>query len=278
MWLLFVRGRAIPILQPAGLIAGQQRNLLFTATVLMLVVVVPVFVLAIFIALRYREGNKKAAYTPDWDHHAELEFIWWALPFLIILTLSFLAWRTSHDLDPYRSIRNGKQPLTIQVVALQWKWLFIYPEQRIATVNYLKIPENTPINFQITADAPMNSFWIPQLGGQVYAMAGMSTKLHLLADHTGSYRGSSANISGDGFAQMNFMVEAMSDDEFAHWARTTAHSSNNLSLAEYTRLATPSSSNTPASFVLRDQALYDKILMKYMGPGPEQGAQHHGGE
>src|SRR5688572_21939694 len=177
-WL--VLGANVAVLEPAGSIAERQRGLIIFASLLSLIVVVPVFALTFYIAWKYRASNKKAKYTPDWDHHTGIEALWWAIPLALITILSVITYKTSHELDPFRPIASDKKPLTVQVVALQWKWLFIYPEQNIASVNFVQFPEDRPVNFQITSDAPMNSFWIPQLGGQMYAMSGMNTKLHLI--------------------------------------------------------------------------------------------------
>ena len=152
----------------------------------------------------------------------------------------------------------------MQVVALQWKWLFIYPDQKIASLNYFQIPENTPINFEITADAPMNSFWIPRLGGQIYAMPGMQTKLHLIADHTGTYHGSSANLSGAGFADMRFAVDSVSEEQFDNWIKNTQSSGMTLDTESYKELAAPSEKNTPTTYQLKDDQLFDQIVMQYM--------------
>jgi len=195
-----IRGHTVAVFDSKGLIADKQRRLIITTVLLSLIVVVPVYVMAFAIAIRYRDSNKTAKYTPDWDHSRILEFIWWAVPCAIILVLAIITWNSSHDLDPFKALKSDKKPLTIEVVALQWKWLFIYPEQGIASVNLVGLPVDTPINFEITSDAPMNSFWLPQLGGQVYAMSGMSSELHLMADEPGTYNGVSANISGEGFA------------------------------------------------------------------------------
>ena len=195
------------VLDPKGFIAFEERDLLYITALLMLTVVVPVLVLAVVICWKYRAGNKKAKYEPEWDKSWALELVWWGFPCIIVALLSVLTVKSCLDLDPFKPLESDVKPLKIQVVALQWKWLFIYPEQKIATINFVQFPEKTPINFELTADAPMNSFWIPQLGGQIYAMPGMSTKLHLIANEAGSYRGSSSNISGNGFAGMIFTAK-----------------------------------------------------------------------
>jgi cytochrome o ubiquinol oxidase subunit II len=262
----FVRSHDLAILNPQGQIADKQLDLLIFASVLSLIVVIPVFALTIFIVWRYQEGNTKAKYTPDWDSSRILETIWWAVPLALILVLSVVTWRSSHELDPFKPLASSTQPITIQVVALDWKWLFIYPDQQIATVNYIKFPLSTPINFKITADAPMNSFWIPSLGGQIYAMSGMSTQLHLMADGAGRYRGSSANISGRGFAGMDFVAESTSKDNFDTWVKSVKESGGALTMTKYNQLAKPSQNNKPQTFSNVAPNLYNDVLMKYMLP------------
>lgn len=266
---LYLRGVNIQILNPAGTIGQKERHLIYFAAALSLVVVIPVFILLFTILWRYRESNKHATYLPDWDQNALYESIWWLVPTALIVILSVLTWNSSHQLDPYRAIASSVKPITIQVVALDWKWLFIYPDQNIATVNSLEIPVGTPINFEITADAPMNSFWIPQLGGQIYAMPGMSTQLHLMASKVGVYDGSSANISGVGFADMKFKTRAVSSGDFDQWVQTALRSSQHLSQTSYNKLARPSQDNRPSVYAGVQQNLYDTIVMKYMMPMSE---------
>ncbi len=257
--------RHATVLQPQGLIASQEKQLLVFATLLSLVVVLPVFVMTFGIVWKYRAGNKNATYMPDWDHSHLFETLWWGIPCVIIIILGVVTWKSSHDLDPFRPLNSTVKPLKIQVVALQWKWLFIYPEQRIATVNYIQFPEKTPIDFEITADAPMNSFWIPALGGQIYAMSGMSTQVHLMADKAGSYRGSSANISGKGFAGMKFVAESASAPRFAEWVKSVKQKNNALDSTAYGNLAAPSEDQPITHYSSAQADLYDTILMKYMG-------------
>ena len=271
-------GRSFAVLNPAGVIASQQRNLLIFATLLMLLIVLPVFGLTFFIAWRYRASNAHGAakYHPEWDHNAKLETLWWGLPCLIILVLAIVAWNSSHSLDPYKPLQSTQAPLTIQVVALQWKWLFLYPEQQIASLNYVEFPANTPINFEITSDAPMNSFWIPRLGGQVYAMAGMNTQLHLMASQPGIFQGSSANLSGSGFANMKFTAHASTANDFGDWVRNTKTSQGDLSLSSYEELARPAVAQTPKQFGSYDPSLYNTVIMKYMPANHDSmGAMQH---
>lgn len=193
------------VLQPAGPIAHKERSLMLTATLLGLAVIIPVYILTVLITLKYRVENKHAKkYQPTWDHSRVLETVWWAIPIAIIAVLSVIAWQSSYALDPFKPLASKAKPLNIQVVALDWKWLFIYPGQQVASVNELQLPVGRPVSLQITSDSVMNSFWLPRLSGQIYAMPGMSTELHLMADSGGTYDGASANISGSGFAGMAF--------------------------------------------------------------------------
>lgn len=265
---MLVYGNDISVLNPKGEIANKERNLIIFGTLLSLIIVVPVFTMTFVIAWRYREGNKKAKYQPDWDHSRLFESIWWGVPLLLIIILSSVTWQSSHELDPFKPLESSKEPVRIQAVALQWKWLFIYPEQKIATINYVRFPEDTPVNFEVTADAPMNSFWIPSLGGQIYAMNGMVTKLHLMADQTGEYRGSSANISGRGFSGMKFIAEATSEASYKDWVQHSQRNTNSLGINEYSDLSKPSENNPVEQFALADKNLFDYITHQFsINPG-----------
>lgn len=264
--LSYIKNNNIAVLESKGMIGMKESDLILTSSLLMLIVVIPVLLLAWFFAWKYRESNQKARHAPDWEHNTIAEMCWWGVPLVIIGVLAIITWRSSHDLNPFKPIESDKKPITIQVVALQWKWLFIYPEQGIATVNYIQIPEQTPINFEITADAPMNSFWIPQLGGQIYAMPAMRTKLHLIADEIGTFKGVSSNISGSGFAGMTFVVNATSEADFTKWVLGAENSTKHLTMDEYTQLVKPSEYNPVATYQLVQKDLFDRILMKYMPP------------
>ena len=214
------------VLAPAGDIAAQQRDLVIISTVLMLLIVVPVMALTVLFAWRYRQSNTSARYEPDWDHSTSLELVIWSAPLLIIVCLGALTWMGTHLLDPYRNIGRihaeravdqSKAPLDVDVVALDWKWLFIYPDYGIATVNELAAPVDRPINFHITASSVMNSFYIPALAGQIYAMPGMETSLHAVINHAGTYKGFSANYSGAGFSGMHFNFQGLDDKGFDAW-------------------------------------------------------------
>ncbi|MDI3256464.1 MAG: ubiquinol oxidase subunit II [Kyrpidia sp.] len=226
------------VLNPAGPVAREEMYLMILSTVLILAVVVPVFALLIFIVWRYRDrpGNP-AAYRPEWAESRVLELVWWGIPIAIVGVLGFYTAKTTFALtEPPES---NVQPLTIQVTSLDWKWLFMYPDKGIATVNYCEIPTGVPVQFELTADAPMNSFWVPQLGGQEYTMPGMAMRLWLQADQPGTYYGHGANFTGEGFAHMSFDVVAKSPSEFAQWVNQIKTSSSGLTLAGYQELKKP---------------------------------------
>lgn len=265
---------SVPVLEPSGTISHKERNLIIFGLLLAILVVVPVYAMTIAIALKYRESNTKHKdkYSPDWNHDRRIELTWWAIPGVIILILSIVTWKSSHALDPFKPLSSKQTPLSIQVVSLDWKWLFIYPKQKIASVNYLKVPVNVPLNFQITSDTVMNSFWIPALGSQIYAMPGMETQLHLMATKTGSFYGSSANISGSGFAGMHFTTQAVSQTDFNNWARQLQLSPKHLSQSQYNILARPSSDNPVAYYSNVESGLFDNIILKYMAPSQREAA------
>lgn len=253
----------IPVLSPAGAVGHKERSLMYLVVGLSLIVVIPVYFMLGFFAWKYREGNKRAKYQPDFDHSRLIESIWWGVPLAIISVLAVVAWHSSHELDSYKPLQARVKPLNVQVVAMEWRWLFIYPEQDIATVNLLRFPKNTPVNFDITADAPMNSFWIPQLGGQIYAMSGMSTKMSLIADKTGDFQGYSANISGKGFANMAFTANAVSSADFDKWVGLVKQYRDNLNPGAYNRLARPTLDTTIAYYSGVSDDLYHRIVNKY---------------
>lgn len=263
----------IAVLNPKGPIALQEYHLIVLALALSLIVVLPVFGLTIGFAWKYRETNIKAKYSPELDGNKFAETAWWLIPTALITVLAVITWRSSHQLDPYRPIASANPTMTIQVVALDWKWLFIYPKQNIATVNFIQIPSQTPINFEITSDTVMNSFWIPQLGGQIYAMPGMSTQLNLLASSNGSYSGSSANISGVGFSGMTFITKASSESDFNNWVKAVKNSPNTLDLSSYKKLSQPSQNNQVAYYSSAAQDLYNSIVYSYLLPSAGNSGQ-----
>mgnify|MGYP004417265740 CR=1 FL=1 len=270
-------GRDIPVLQPHGVIAEQQYQLILITTLLGIFVVVPVFILLFTIAWKYREGNTKATYDPGFEGSRWLEALWWGIPCLIIIILAIITAISTHALDPYKQLQSDKKAINVQVVSLEWKWLFIYPDEGVATVNYLNVPENTPINFTITSDAPMNSFWVPALGGQVYAMTGMSTKLHLMANGVGTYNGASANLSGDGFAGMRFVVNAKTQTDFETWVQESKKSPNFLTSITYNELRQPTKDVPQKTYGLVTDGIYDAVILKYMSPKSGE-TEHTSGE
>jgi len=261
-------GCQFAILSPRGVIAASEKKLFFDALELMLIVVIPVIFLSFFIPWHYRANNEKATYRPDWGHSTLMEVIWWSIPCVIILILAILTWIRTHELDPYRPLTSTKEPVMIEAIALDWKWLFIYPQYHVAAVNFAEIPVDQPVRFFITSDAPMNSLEIPQLAGQVYAMAGMQTKLNLMATHEGVYTGLSTNFSGDGFSGMNFKVHVGSMDDFHAWIKTAQRSPKQLTMAAYNQLILPSENNPVEYFSSAEDGLFNAVIVKYMGPMP----------
>lgn len=266
---LLLSGCDTGALAPKGEIAAAELKLILFSAKLMLLVVIPVILMALWFGWRYREGNN-AKYTPEWKHSTPLEIIWWSIPCIIILILGTVTWITTHNLDPYKPLNSKVKPLMVEVVSLDWKWLFIYPEYKIATVNYLRIPVGTPVNFKITAASPMNSFIIPQLGGQIYAMTGMTTQLHLLADELGVYRGLATNYTGVGFAGMHFDTEAVSPANFSAWVKATQETPDPLTSTVFWNRLMPKSIDAPVSYFSHvDDGLFDEIIMHYMMPSSE---------
>ena len=257
-------GCDMSVLDPKGQIAADEKSLIITATLLMLVVVVPVIFLTLYFAWKYRETNTEATYTPNWSYSHRIEAVVWAVPCAIILVLGTITWKTTHSLDPYKPLESTVKPITIDVVSLDWKWLFIYPDQHIATVNEVAFPANTPVNFRITSDTVMNVFFIPQLGSQIYAMAGMQTQVNLIADTEGVYDGLSTNFSGAGFPDMKFKAHATSQADFDAWVAKVKASPKHLGLDNYNDLAKPSEKDPVQYFSDVQPVLYAAVLDKYM--------------
>lgn len=268
-WLL-LQGKDIPVLDPQGVVGRSEKDLMVFTLYLSIIVVVPVFIMLGVFAWKYREGNKKATYTPDEDGNKWFELLWWGIPILIIGILSVVTWVSTHQLDPYKPLNSNVKPLNVQVVALQWRWLFLYPDEHVATINELKVPAKTPINFQITADAPMSAFWIPALGTQTYAMSGMSAKLSLEADRPGTFRGTNSNINGRGYADMNFTVTSLATKtDFDSWVNGIAMDKGHKHLEwdEYEQLAKATTDTKAHYFHLHDADLYNQVIAKYNGHG-----------
>lgn len=256
------------VIHSKGMIGKDERDLIFTAVALMLLVVVPVIILTLVFAYKYRASNSNAKYDPGFIHSKKIEVVIWGVPIVIISILAVIVWKSTHALDPYKPIEiNGVKPLNIQVVALDWKWLFIYPEQHIATVNYLQLPVGVPVDFTVTADAPMNSFIIPQLGGQIYAMAGMKTHLNLIADEAGVYDGRAYVINGNGFNGMHFKAHVTSQTDFDSWVQEVKNAPNSLTTDVYKQLLKPTEYVQPQFYASVTDNLFEDIVMKYMMPG-----------
>jgi cytochrome o ubiquinol oxidase subunit 2 len=271
---IYLHHTNVQVLNPKGPIALKERNLLYLVLALSLIVVVPVFTAAIVFSLHYREGNKQTArYSPNWDHSRKVETVWWLVPTALITVLSVITWQSTQALTPSKPLASKNPTMVVQVVALDWKWLFIYPKQHIATINYVAFPKQTPVDFEITADAPMNSFWIPQLGGQIYAMAGMTTNLNLMASVPGNFRGLSANISGEGFSGMDFTAHASSRASFNRWVTMVQQSNADLTTANYQKLSQPSENNAVQYYASADSGLFNAVINKYMMPASQNAMQ-----
>jgi len=216
------------ILDPVGPVGAQEKQILINSTAIMLAIIIPTMIATVAFVWWFRRGNTKATYRPDWEYSGAIEMVVWAIPALTILLLGGITWIASHDLDPAKPIKSNVPALKVEVVSLDWKWLFIYPDQGIATVNQLVVPAGTPVEFRLTSATVMNSFFVPQLGSQIYAMGGMTTHLNLLADNIGEYPGFSANFSGDGFPEMRFVVKAVPAGDFDAWLAKTRDSGAHL--------------------------------------------------
>lgn len=251
------------LIHPKGWIAHEELRLITINILLMLILVIPTYILLFAFARKYRAQNTKAKYEPERTVGFFREWILWLIPTSLIAVMAVITWNAAHRLDPYRPIENKNEPLTIQVVALDWKWLFIYPEFGIATVNFVAFPYQTPIHFELSADgSPMNSFWIPELSGQIYAMSGMSTSLYLMADGPGEYPGRAAEINGEGFADMTFTAKSMDLSSFDNWVSEMQQSSLILDAAAYEKLVKPSSKYPVTFYSSVEDGLFHKIVMK----------------
>lgn len=252
---------------PKGIIARSELELIGTNYLLMLIVVVPTLIALFWIAWKYRSNNSKAKYDPEHSHGVFGELILWVIPSVVIAVMAVITWYATHELDPYKPIKSEVKTLKIQVVALDWKWLFIYPEQGIASLNFVQFPDSTPIHFTLSADgSPMNSFWLPQLSGQIYCMSGMITPLHIMADEPGEYTGRAAEINGKGFADMTFIAKSTSQSDFEDWVASVKQSSFVLTDSIYSELAKSSTNNPITLYSYVEEDLFDKIVMKYMHP------------
>jgi len=263
------------VTHPAGPIAAAERLILIDATAIMLVVVVPVIVLTCAFAWRYRASNTDAAYRPDWAYSGQIELVVWAIPAMVVILLSGVGWIGSHELDPARPLDSQVAPLRIEAVSLDWKWLFIYPDQRVASVNELTVPVGTPLEFTLTSATVMNAFFIPQLGSQIYTMPGMASRLNLLADRPGDYVGFSSHFSGDGFADMRFVVHAVPAADFPAWLASARGTGDALGAGAYTALA-GAGTVQPTLYRDVDPALFGRIVGQTAGAADPPRESLHG--
>ena len=264
------------VLNPAGDIAAQQGDLDITATLLMLIIIVPVILLTLVFAWKYRQGNTQAKYEPDFHHSTKLELVIWTVPLMIIIALGALTWIATHKLDPYRpldridaqrALAEGVKPLEVQVVAMDWKWLFFYPEQGIATVNELAAPVDRPIVFKLTATSTMNAFYVPDLAGMIYAMPGMQTELNAVNNKAGVFQGLASHYSGKGFSGMTFKFHGLSDAGFAQWVDKARQEGKPLDKAAYRQLVQPSERDPVQRFSRVEDGLYHKVLNRCVEEG-----------
>ena len=261
------------VLNPEGPIGAAERMILFNSLAIMLAIVIPTILAVIGFAWWFRAGNEKARYRPEWTFSGRIELVVWSIPLLVVLFLAGVIWVGSHQLDPYRPIASRTKALEVQVVSLDWKWLFIYPEQGIASVNELVVPAGVPIHFSLTSASVMNSFFVPQLGSMIYTMNGMVTQLHLQADRPGTYWGQSAHFSGDGFSDMHFMTRSVLPNAFATWATQAKGQGPMLDAAAYATLARQSVVEQPFRYGAVQPGLFMLIATQKIAPaaGPQVG-------
>jgi cytochrome o ubiquinol oxidase subunit 2 len=248
------------VLDPQGPVADAERQILFNSLGIMLAIVIPTILATLGVAYWFRASNKRARYRPDFTYSGRLEVLVWSIPLMTVILVGGVAWVGAHDLDPRKAISAAVKPVTVQVVSLDWKWLFILPDQGIASVNHLTVPVGTPISFELTSSGVMNSFFVPQLGSQIYTMSGMATHVQLQADHPGTYRGLSAQFSGEGFADMRFTVDAVPAQQFEQWVTTARNSGPVLDTQTYAALAKPSEAVAPFTYRAIAPGLFNTIL------------------
>jgi cytochrome o ubiquinol oxidase subunit 2 len=248
------------VLDPKGPVGAAERIILLDSVGIMLAIIVPTIVAIAAFAWWFRATNRRATYLPDWSYSGRLELLVWSIPTLVVLFLGAIGWVSSHDLDPYNPLKSKSAAIEVQVVSLDWKWLFIYPNQDVAAVNQLVVPTGVPVHFSLTSATVMNSFFVPQLGSQIYTMFGMRTQLNLQADHPGVYRGMSAQFSGDGFSDMGFDVHAVPESQFAGWVAKARATGPTLDAGAYATLAKESEAVTPFSYRAVLPGLFERIV------------------
>jgi cytochrome o ubiquinol oxidase subunit II len=262
------------VLDPAGPVSAAERKILFDSLAIMLAIIIPVIIATLSIAFRFRASNARAQYRPAFTHSGRIELITWSIPVLVIFFLGGVAWTSSFLLDPARPLASRTKPLEIQVVSLDWKWLFIYPEQRVASINRLVVPAGVPLRLRLTSASVWNVFWVPRLGSMLYCMYGMADTLYLQADHPGVYQGRSAMISGDGFADMIFETDALPQRDFASWVSATQAAGPVLDDGAYRALLRQSPNVRPRTYRSVRAGLFEAIVMQQLPPGegPRQAA------
>src|SRR6476646_1377540 len=265
---LLASGCSRGILDPAGPVGAAEKQIMINSTAIMLAIIIPTMIATVAFAWWFRRGNAKATYRPDWEYSGAIEMVVWGIPILTIMLLGGIAWIGSHKLDPARPLKSNVPAINVQVVSLDWKWLFIYPDQRIATVNELVVPAGTPVSYQLTSATVWNVFWVPQMGTMIYAMPRMTTRLNLQADRQGSFDGLSAHFSGDGFPGMQFKVQSMPPDQFAMWAQGARGSGLKLDGPGYAELEKPSSYVKPMTYGSVAPNLFDAIVANKVPPNP----------
>ena len=259
------------ILDPQGPIGAADTAILIDSVAIMLAIVVPTIVAIFAFAFWFRASNTRARYLPNWEYSGRIELVVWSVPALTIILLGGVAWIGAHQLDPAKAVEGSAKPLTIQAVSLDWKWLFIYPDQQVATINTLTVPAGAPLRFELTSSSVMNVFFIPQFGSMIYTMNGMATQLNLRADRPGTFQGLSAHFSGDGFSDMHFDVHVVPSEQFSKWAQDASHAEKSLDERSYSEIAKPSMKNQPAIYRLADPQLFNAIVTQKLPPSP--GAQ-----
>ena len=258
------------ILDPVGPVGQAEKTIMINSTAIMLAIIIPTMLATVGIAWWFRRGNTKATYLPDWEYSGAIEMVVWAIPALTIMLLGGIAWIGSHDLEPSKPLKSNVPPLKVEVVSLDWKWLFIYPDQGIATVNQLVVPAGTPVSFRLTSATVWNSFFVPQMGTMIYTMPRMTTRLNLQADRPGVYNGLSSHFSGDGFPGMQFQVQALPADQFAMWAQGARGQGAALDGRGYADLSKPSSYVTPMTYGAVAPGLFDAIVANRAPQAPVQ--------
>jgi cytochrome o ubiquinol oxidase subunit 2 len=284
---LVLGGCDLVVMNPSGDVARQQADLILWSVFLMLLIIVPVMILTVIFAIKYRASNTESEYQPDWDHSTRIELVIWSAPLLIVIALGALTWLATHKLDPYRPLDRiaagkpipaGQQPLEIQVVSLDWKWLFIYPEQGVATVNELVLPADRQVRFRLTSSSVMNTFYVPAMAGMIYTMPGMETKLHAVMNRVGTFEGVSANYSGAGFSDMRFPTLSVDTAGFDQWVAKTKAGGGSLDATQYITLEKPSEKVPAMHFGTIEAGLFDRIVQMCVKPGTTCSGHmmHHG--